>query len=61
MKNLLRTCFAALLAALLLCQPVAVLAAGELPPDSKPDVRFGAVEAWMEPAAAEALRVGWDR
>ncbi|MEY3150099.1 MAG: hypothetical protein RLY92_326 [Chloroflexota bacterium] len=61
MKNLLRTCFAALLAALRLCQPVAVLAAGELPPDSKPDVRFGAVEAWMEPAAAEALRVGWDR
>ena len=61
MKNLLRTCFAALLAALLLCQPVAVLAAGELPPDSKPDVRFGAVEAWMEPAAAAALRVGWDR
>ncbi len=26
-----------------------------------PDVRFGAVEAWMAPEAARDLRVGWDR
>ncbi|MDW8328110.1 MAG: hypothetical protein RMK99_16225, partial [Anaerolineales bacterium] len=29
--------------------------------DPPPDVRFGAVEAWMAPEAARDLRVGWDR
>ena len=61
MNNFWRTCFGVFLAALLVCQPQAVLAAGVPPPDPMPDVRFGAVEAWMEPAAAAAVRVGWDR
>ena len=61
MKNSWRTCFVLLLAALLVCQPQAVLAASVAPPDPKPDVRFGALEAWMEPAAAAAVHVGWDR
>ena len=51
MKKVSRTC-SGLLLALLLCQPQVVLAAGVPPPEPTPDVRFGALEAWMEPAAA---------
>ena len=46
MKKVSRTC-SGLLLALLVCQPQVVLAAGVPPPDPTPDVRFGALEAWM--------------
>jgi len=36
-------------------------AQSQAPATATPDVRLGAVEAWMAPQAAADLRVGWDR
>lgn len=46
----------------LLLQPLAARAADRAPTATPtPDRRFGAIEAWMAPEQAAALRVGWDR
>lgn len=57
LRNWTGNAWRALLAVSVLLGVVAPAAADDPPPD----VRFGAIEAWMAPEAARDLRVGWDR